>query len=497
MNYRALALGAFVGFLVALSPSCGGDTECGPANCNGCCSAENECVDSATQTALTCGNGGNSCVACTGAETCEAGACKAPTNVGTDAGDGGGGNCGNKCENQDGTCSNITCTSGCCGFTSSGAAQCKGGADINACGRGSATQAAKCDDCGGKGEQCDTASRTCQGASAVGLSCTTNADCSELGANGICKTSTTGLPDGGGQYPYNQGYCTIDCGTDPNVCPADSVCIPYGSQFQGGILNEAQDICARRCDFATVQTYFDWKNLCGRPGFLCVGLTDATGDACIVDPPPEPDFVGMNCANDDECRQGLPPWIGLCLTEREELADGGVGDFTGTPGGNCTTFCNRTAYADKHHECGEGLALCVGISETDPSQGICYPGCEGMETGQGTCKAGYSCWAGVSSVNPEAPPEGICYNNCNSAGAECQDPTVQRCDTGTGYCCVDYWVTDEVVNGENQLYPSSGTSAFGTTTGEDGGTFIELEDAGVGPGVLDAGTTCQTRIGIE
>ena len=46
LNYKALALGTVLGFIVAVAPSCGSTaSSCGPANCNtGCCDNAGKCV---------------------------------------------------------------------------------------------------------------------------------------------------------------------------------------------------------------------------------------------------------------------------------------------------------------------------------------------------------------------------------------------------------------------------------------------------------------------
>ena len=64
MNFKVLALGALLGFAVAVVPSCGA-SKCSVANCKGCCSADGKCVaDPANSDNSACGTQGNTCVDC-------------------------------------------------------------------------------------------------------------------------------------------------------------------------------------------------------------------------------------------------------------------------------------------------------------------------------------------------------------------------------------------------------------------------------------------------
>ncbi|HEY0879885.1 MAG TPA: hypothetical protein VGD87_00080, partial [Archangium sp.] len=64
MNFKALSLGAVLGFVAAVIPSCGAPT-CGPQNCSGCCDADNKCVPvTASNSNASCGRQGNACVNC-------------------------------------------------------------------------------------------------------------------------------------------------------------------------------------------------------------------------------------------------------------------------------------------------------------------------------------------------------------------------------------------------------------------------------------------------
>ena len=73
LNYKALALGTVLGFLIAVVPSCGTPTKtCGASNCNtGCCNSSNVCVTSPSNANNnSCGTSGNACVDCTKNDHC-------------------------------------------------------------------------------------------------------------------------------------------------------------------------------------------------------------------------------------------------------------------------------------------------------------------------------------------------------------------------------------------------------------------------------------------
>src|SRR5688572_2489009 len=113
MNFRMLALGASLGFLFAVVPSCGGGEKCGPSNCNsGCCDSDGKCV--ATVGDKACGASGNACVDCSAqSQTCVSGACVSASNS-----DGGNNNnlpdgCGPGTKNP--------CATGCCNGTGAAA----------------------------------------------------------------------------------------------------------------------------------------------------------------------------------------------------------------------------------------------------------------------------------------------------------------------------------------------------------------------------------------
>src|SRR6516164_1959880 len=108
MKFRALALGAAIGFVAALVPSCQ-KTACGPSNCAGCCDSTGACVKTPNNgNNTTCGASGNACIDCTKTTmTCNS-QCKCASG-GTGGGAGGGGGSG--------SCSPSNCTGCCAGNT--------------------------------------------------------------------------------------------------------------------------------------------------------------------------------------------------------------------------------------------------------------------------------------------------------------------------------------------------------------------------------------------
>src|SRR5438105_15872439 len=95
VNFKVLALGAVLGFAVAVAPACGG-SKCDASNCkNGCCDpATNKCI-SPGNTNTQCGNAGAACVNCgakSPVQVCGASfTCVAGTGTGGGGGSTGGG----------------------------------------------------------------------------------------------------------------------------------------------------------------------------------------------------------------------------------------------------------------------------------------------------------------------------------------------------------------------------------------------------------------------
>ncbi len=93
MSLKALSLGAALGFLVAMIPSCGTPSgSCGANNCTGCCNA-GMCVAAEKLTDSACGSAGNACSNCASSnQTCNLStkSCIGASTGGGSSGTGGG-----------------------------------------------------------------------------------------------------------------------------------------------------------------------------------------------------------------------------------------------------------------------------------------------------------------------------------------------------------------------------------------------------------------------
>lgn len=83
---KAVAAGAVLGFILAVSPACGpAKKACNASTCvSGCCDEDGECQLGSAQDA--CGASGNACMACAGNQFCQAGYCTTPGSSNKDAG---------------------------------------------------------------------------------------------------------------------------------------------------------------------------------------------------------------------------------------------------------------------------------------------------------------------------------------------------------------------------------------------------------------------------
>lgn len=386
MNFKALSLGAMVGFLVALSPSCGTNTaECNASNCAGCCDATTGvCLANNLQSEKACGASGNECKACGTGESCEAGECKvAPA---ADSGTG---------------CNATTCPTGCCSGT-----VCLLGSSTSNCGTGGAA----CETCS-TGQTCTN--KVCTGTDGgvspgtLGAACAQDIECTGVGGNPPrCKLTTSQ-----GNLTYKDGYCTRRCLQD-SECGDDGMCI-YGL----GPVGEAENICVKKCD-AT--------NAC-RDGYVCLnfGTNVDPAAACWIDDtasdepyatldagaPAADGLTGSACTDNVDCQ---PPEGGACFT-----ADRGF------PGGACTADCSLALV---NSFCGDGgvctLYASALVEGQDPFViGLCEQACN--PDGSGTpCREGYLC---EKRGAPDAG-RGACQPRCDiDGGITCQQ----------GATCVD------------------------------------------------------------
>jgi hypothetical protein len=387
MNFKALSLGALLGFAVAMSPSCGPTAAvCDATTCAiGCCDATSgQCVVATTST--QCGSGGNVCVSCPAGSTCSAGTCTAIP----DAGPVDAGACGP--HNHTGCCTASDIKLPGTVFTNCGS----GGADCKPCAQGQA-----CVDVDGNP---NTFGGACQQPDAgptvpYGIACASDGECVDAGiANGICKLQTN--PGGA---PYTGGYCTKLCPNGNSDCGNSGVCAAAPT---GG---EDDNICMDKCT-SNAQ--------CRSPGYACY----TSIGVCWISPFPAfdagvaPDnLIGSACTAEGDCEDNGNFKPGLC---QPETVDGGA---TGWNGGYCLADCGGGAAV-----CGN-TAICIGVTQT---QAFCFDRCSAAGTGQSDCRPDYVC-DNYFFPDGGSPADGFCWPNCNNPGWACAQG--QTCGAN-GYC---------------------------------------------------------------
>ena len=250
-TFKAVSLGAALGLVFAMTPSCGTKppaTRCNASNCDGCCSdVDGTCFRGVSNE--NCGAAGASCTVCmTGtcqkiSATSEFGGRCVSGNGGGDGGTGGGtandggtggGTSGGGSTTGGGTaagggtgsdggvCNATTCPNGCC--TSSGtcqttttAARCgRGGQLCQVCTQGNTCVTGACTPCNG----CvDISTGTCK-------SGTVDAECGKTGA--FCQRcdTTTGQSC---QAGLCQGGANCNASTCPTGCCDGNNCVQPGS----------------------------------------------------------------------------------------------------------------------------------------------------------------------------------------------------------------------------------------------------------------------------
>lgn len=472
MNVRALALGAFIGFVVAFSPSCG-PAKCGPQNCDGCCDSKGLCVKKpSNNNNTTCGSAGNACADCAAAgSTCNTttSTCGTAGGVGGGGGTGMGGGGGTTCDGcqlpMSGMCVPLSRTS------------------VINCGKNND----RCVACA-TGELCtDGVCMMPPSMKKVGDSCTDDAECQgsgagALGSLAICKKMTTS-----GNGTYTGGYCTLRCGTAANQCPTGSSCVGLLPQY-----GEADTICWDNCSTT---------DRCRTPGYACYGLS--SGNACWINPIPPldagtpADKVGNSCSSTAECINP-PETGGTCLTREFNFNWQAVGGYCSKEGCVSNAECSTDAGA-----------LCIGFTEDDPN--LCVQKCaDSTDGGQSTCRNGFTCEPYVTSlpdggrqqstdgfcVPPQAPIPTSVGAACNvdmdcsqptGAIADCFPPTLP--DGGpsgftAGYCtrfdCAD----------DTDCSPDGGAQCFGVG-GTSTACFATCAQSGAGQSTCRAGYVCE------
>ncbi|MGV3624327.1 MAG: hypothetical protein ACO1OB_26140, partial [Archangium sp.] len=190
------------------------------------------------------------------------------------------------------------------------------------------------------------------------------------------------------------GVCTSQpsCGpmSCPNGCCDNGQCRSGNSQLACG----RQGSMCQRCPMGTQCT----NGMCG-------GTT--TPDAGSMNP-----AVGSPCGDTQDCQ---PPQTAICIPEAFGAQQ------TGYTGGYCTRSCGNGAACP-------GGSVCVTETFFGTSQSNCRASCSAPGT-QSSCRAGYVCQPGSSSVSP-----GFCRPRCNNGGAVSGCQQGQTCNMATGVC---------------------------------------------------------------
>ena len=452
---------------------CVGGT-CNAASCpNGCCQ-NGLCVDHRFQSAFACGDNGASCNTCPRGETCTNGVCGAPQQcnpmtcpngcclngicVPGSAQNrfacGAGGNTCMQC-GMGGTCSNGACSM----QPSCNSNNCAGCCDGNNCRMGTTNNR-----CGIKGLACVQCSRSescemgsCQPQRAeVGAVCSSDGDCSTLGATAYCKLRTSS-----GNASYSDGYCTLRCTGAPSQssCPMGSFCLSVPNR------GEDDNFCADRCGF---------QDNCRSPGYACYGIQGQQNtNVCWLFPaPPVQGFdagtgggggstfdgggfgggvgggfgggfgggigggggFGGGTGGGSSVDAGVRTLGGACSSSTQCAGLAGpvcipasVPGFgaTGYVDGYCTTSCGAGSFCPQN-------GMCITETFFGNSTSTCKSTCPGPGMGQSTCRSGYLChFSPTGALFDGGIPPGWCGPRCDALLGQCSAGT--RCGMD-GYC---------------------------------------------------------------
>lgn len=460
MKMQALALGAALGFLAAITPSCGMQT-CSTANCDGCCTG-NVCTkrpDNSLNT--TCGTSGNACVNCAASNT----TCDATTFTCAGSPTGGGGAGGGMAGGDAGVgCDGCRLMNGQCQARN--------------------TNRQNNNICGSAGEMCrscvGTATPVCENGACiappkrVGDQCMNDGECqATLGQAAACKRTSVA-----GNFTYPGGFCTVEgCGSQgTDDCPMGSACLALT-----GIFGEENTSC--------FPTGCSMANPC-RSGYACFNIGSMTMPlpACLPSDlsSANPNFrldvtsvTGNACANTAACRApspGAPGAGGFCITEVLQLPDGGVRPGrdggpqpTAYVGGYCSRECRRDADCDPDGDDSDEVAICLPPgANADP---ICQKSCAEPNLGQSSCRTGYTC-EGLTLRDGGLYDIGICSPRCDNPGAgTCPrfDGGIGGCNMTTGFCESPNRIIPVRV-GDPCTGPATRCLGGTTCTGVDGGT---------------------------
>ena len=247
---RAIALGAALGFVLAVVPSCGSSkppvAKCNHNTCPGCCDDMGVCLKGIVLEA--CGIDGVSCLVCTASQKCESGACRmgsagggtGGTGGGSATGGGSGGGLGGGLGGGPGGGSGGSGGSGGGTGTGGGSAACSAANCPGCCDpfTGQCRPGDQSTLCGASGIAC----KVCN--TGVGQTCTnkacTGGPCDATNCAGCCANTTTCItPQTSSQCGLNGASCvscqgTAQCQVDAGVCAGGSGGGAGGSGGSGG-----------------------------------------------------------------------------------------------------------------------------------------------------------------------------------------------------------------------------------------------------------------------
>ena len=479
---KPLLAGFVIGLFIALTPACGTGGTCTPANCRtGCCDSKGQCQSGASANACgqlggacatcqlgtacnlgTCmasGFGGGTQGGGTGAGTAGGGTTGGGTTGGGTTGGGttgggtpGGGTTGGGTTGG-GTTGGGTTGGGTTGGGTTGGGTTGGGNGCDGCIASGTTTCINLANsgtnsfCGRNGVTCATCgtNQTCTNYQCVGgtgggggttgggggttgggggtgvtigMTCTTNSQCTGLGSGAKCKLQTT--PFGGNApTPYPSGFCTVPC-SGIGSCPGGAVCAGGVSSYPY-LFNDVDQFCTKPC---TASAQCGTGLVCGPASTL---FTQSQPTGCFIAPSSTfftgggfPTKAGNPCTTDTDCANPPDPALASCLTN------------TAFTGGYClasSDFAPADTWCDTAGKTEVGFPLSDGGAEF-----YCLGTCSPAGT-VGNSRNGYTCFrksAATPNIGVQWPK---CTTNTDCQGLIFADGGTTVCNPTSGFCC--------------------------------------------------------------
>lgn len=237
LKVRYLAVGALLGLVLSVAPSCGnsgGKPLCKPSNCAGCCDKNGEC-QLGTET-FACGARADLCKECGSTQSCVDTKCVGSAGAGGGTGGVGGGKGG---AGGAGGAGGGTSACGSCAGCCSADGFCRGGITNQQCGKGGQS----CISC--------TAGLACQSGACAAVTCTTGCKDSAgacLGGmdNGACGVSGASCTACAAGLICSNGACAAPCNatTCASGCCDGNTCIQQPTAAKCGINGGACSVCS-------------------------------------------------------------------------------------------------------------------------------------------------------------------------------------------------------------------------------------------------------------